>query len=133
MTLDQQQFIHADPSKDPGTGVGVSIELRDLDEIRGDADDGAKRDLQDMERMGKQQLFRRDFKLFPSFAFVILVQLTWVCLLTSNSEGLIDGGRAGTLWSTIWTFLGFLPVIASLSEMASWAPTSGGQYHWVSE
>ncbi|KAL1303035.1 hypothetical protein AAFC00_003347 [Neodothiora populina] len=86
-----------------------------------------------MERMGKQQLFRRDFKLFPSFAFVILVQLTWVCLLTSNYEGLLDGGRAGTLWGTVWTFAGFLPVIASLSEMASWAPTSGGQYHWVSE
>lgn len=57
--------------------------------------------------------------------------LTIMC--SSNSEGLIDGGRAGTLWGTIWTFIGFLPVIASLSEMSSWAPTSGGQYHWVSE
>lgn len=36
-------------------------------------------------------------------------------------------------WSFIWTFIGFGFIIASLSEMASMAPTSGGQYHWVSE
>jgi amino acid transporter len=36
-------------------------------------------------------------------------------------------------WSYIWTFIGFGFIIASLSEMASMAPTSGGQYHWVSE
>ncbi|KAL4948130.1 amino acid/polyamine transporter I [Aspergillus filifer] len=36
-------------------------------------------------------------------------------------------------WSMIWTFIGFGFIIASLSEMASMAPTSGGQYHWVSE
>ncbi len=31
------------------------------------------------------------------------------------------------------TFVGFIAVIASMAEMASMAPTSGGQYHWVSE
>jgi amino acid transporter len=31
------------------------------------------------------------------------------------------------------TFVGFLAVIASMAEMASMAPTAGGQYHWVSE
>jgi amino acid transporter len=36
-------------------------------------------------------------------------------------------------WSYIWTFIGFGFIIASLSEMASIAPTDGGQYHWVSE
>lgn len=36
-------------------------------------------------------------------------------------------------WSYIWTFIGFGFIIMSLSEMASIAPTDGGQYHWVSE
>lgn len=36
-------------------------------------------------------------------------------------------------WGYIWTFIGFSFIIASISEMASMAPTSGGQYHWVSE
>lgn len=44
-----------------------------------------------------------------------------------------DGGLAGMFWSYIWTFIGFSFIIASLSEMASMAPTDGGQYHWVSE
>ena len=36
-------------------------------------------------------------------------------------------------WLYVWTFIGFGFIIASLSEMASMAPTDGGQYHWVSE
>ncbi|GAB7356825.1 hypothetical protein MBLNU459_g7703t2 [Dothideomycetes sp. NU459] len=73
--------------KEAGAGQTVSIELNGSDafsnDVRVDDEDTvAQRDRRTMERMGKQQLFRRDFKLFPSFAFVILVQLTWVCLLT---------------------------------------------------
>lgn len=33
----------------------------------------------------------------------------------------------------LWTFLGFILIAMSMSEMASMAPTAGGQYHWVSE
>ncbi|PCG90379.1 hypothetical protein PENOC_102330 [Penicillium occitanis (nom. inval.)] len=58
---------------------------------------------------------------------------TWEFLLISNSQGLENGGMAGLFWSFVWTFIGFGFIIASLSEMASMAPTSGGQYHWVSE
>lgn len=36
-------------------------------------------------------------------------------------------------WGYMWTFIGFSFIIASISEMSSMAPTSGGQYHWVSE
>lgn len=52
---------------------------------------------------------------------------------SSNDQGLENGGLPGMFWSYIWTFIGFGFIIASLSEMASMAPTSGGQYHWVSE
>jgi choline transport protein len=44
-----------------------------------------------------------------------------------------NGGLAGLFWGYIWTFLGFFTIVMSLAEMASMAPTSGGQYHWVSE
>ena len=46
---------------------------------------------------------------------------------------LIDGGTAGLVWGYIVICIGFWLVYASLGEMASMAPTSGGQYHWVSE
>lgn len=67
---------------------------------------------------------------------------------SANTQGLVNGGLAGLFWSYVWTFLGFSLIIMSLAEMASmyvahaarWsmlivrrAPTSGGQYHWVSE
>ena len=57
----------------------------------------------------------------------------WEFLLIANTQGLIDGGLAGVFWSYIWTFFGFGFVEMSLAEMASMAPISGGQYHWVSE
>lgn len=76
------QHSQATFDKAASSGPTVSVELQDLEDA--DHQDeliGTQRDKLDMDRMGKQQLFRREFKLFPSFAFVILVQLTWVCLL----------------------------------------------------
>ncbi|KAI1981092.1 hypothetical protein LOZ55_000978 [Ophidiomyces ophidiicola] len=51
----------------------------------------------------------------------------------SQEQGLADGGIAGLFWSYLWTFIGFGFCMCSLAEMASMAPISGGQYHWVSE
>lgn len=45
----------------------------------------------------------------------------------------MNGGLSGLFYGYIWTFLGFMFIVASLAEMSSMAPTSGGQYHWVSE
>lgn len=41
-------------------------------------------------------------------------------------SGLYDGGRAGMVYSFMWTAVGFLPIVASMAEMASMSPTSGG-------
>lgn len=97
-------------------------------------DDGfTKTDARDMQRMGKAQELRRNFRLLSTIAFTVILQGTWEVLLTATYQGLVDGGLAGLFWSYIWTFIGFSFVMASLAEMASMAPTAGGQYHWVSE
>lgn len=49
------------------------------------------------------------------------------------SAGLTDGGTAGLIWGFVGVSIGFTLVYASVAEMASMAPTAGGQYHWVSE
>ena len=36
-------------------------------------------------------------------------------------------------WSYTWIIIGQFFIVLSLAEMASMAPTAGGQYHWVSE
>jgi hypothetical protein len=81
----------------------------------------------------------------------------------TSEFGLTDGGTAGLVWGYLIVWAGYMLVFASIAEMASmyvsrgrvppsplslslllpWprsrlmacarAPTSGGQYHWVSE
>jgi choline transport protein len=38
---------------------------------------------------------------------------------SANTQGLVDGGIAGLLWTYVWTFLGFGVVMMCLAEMAS--------------
>ncbi|CAK4031655.1 amino acid transporter [Lecanosticta acicola] len=90
-------------------------------------------DGEDMSRMGKRQELRRNFKFLGIVGFVTILQATWENILLSNYMGLFNGGRGGVIWCTIAVWLLMLCMIASLAEMASMAPTSGGQYHWVSE
>ena len=54
-------------------------------------------------------------------------------MLVSLASGLINGGFAGLFWTFLGTVLCYSSIVASLAEMESMAPTSGGQYHWVSE
>ena len=79
----------------------------------------------DMKRMGKKQEFRRNIRTISSIAFTTCTMGTWEILLAANTQGLIAGGSAGLFWSLVWAY--------ALAEMASIAPTAGGQYHWVSE
>ncbi|CAG8252025.1 unnamed protein product [Penicillium olsonii] len=90
-------------------------------------------DQEDMRRMGRLQELRRNFRPLAALSFSAVLQATWEFILISNSQGLENGGLAGIFWSYVWTFVGFGFIIVSLAEMASMAPTSGGQYHWVSE
>ncbi|KAF2003153.1 amino acid permease 2 [Amniculicola lignicola CBS 123094] len=92
-----------------------------------------KNDRVDMQRMGKVQELRRNYRPLSALAFTVIIQGTWEVLMTATYQGLVDGGPAGLIWSYIWTFIGASFIVASLAEMASMAPTAGGQYHWVSE
>jgi choline transport protein len=66
-------------------------------------------------------------------ALTILQMGTWEILMTSNTQALLAGGSAGLFWSLCWSYTGQTFIVLSLAEMASMAPTAGGQYHWVSE
>lgn len=52
----------------------------------------------------------------------------WEIGIFVTTQGLVDGGRAGLIYGTIWNFVGFCPIYLSMAEMASMAPTCGGQY-----
>ncbi|TVY90274.1 Choline transport protein [Lachnellula willkommii] len=52
--------------------------------------------------------------------------------LTLFLSGFQNGGSAGVVYGYLLVWVGTLSVFATLSELVSMAPTSGGQYHWVS-
>ncbi|KAI6903080.1 GABA permease-like protein [Hortaea werneckii] len=90
-------------------------------------------DLRDMKRLGKKQEFQRNFTFWSALGFVSVYMATWEFVLVSLSVGFANGGFAGLFWCFLTTVLCYSSIVASLAEMASMAPTSGGQYHWVSE
>ncbi|ORY15012.1 amino acid/polyamine transporter I [Clohesyomyces aquaticus] len=94
---------------------------------------GTVGDRQAMWRMGKVQELRRNFRFVSMFGFSVILLGTWEWSLSTSSLGLIDGGKAGLIWMFLIAFIGYIAVYLSMAEMGSMAPTSGGQYHWVSE
>ena len=83
----------------------------------------------DMQRLGKPPQLRRSFRQISAISLICVLVSTWEVLFLANDQGLADGGLAGLFWSYLWTLVGFALIAASLAEMSSMAPTSGGMYH----
>ena len=62
---------------------------------------GTKSDQRDMWRMGKSQEMRRNFRFVSIFGFTMLVMCSWETMLGTTIIGLINGGTAGLIVSTI--------------------------------
>ncbi|KAK3618177.1 hypothetical protein LTR56_024809 [Elasticomyces elasticus] len=82
---------------------------------------------------GAHKELRRNFKSLSVLGLSVTTMSTWVALLLTNTFALINGGLAGLIWTYLASWIFTFALAASLAEMASMAPTSGGQYHWVSE
>ncbi|WPH02746.1 putative amino-acid permease [Acrodontium crateriforme] len=94
---------------------------------------GNSADQRDMARMGKIQEMRRNFKTLTMFGFSTILMCSWESLLSTAALALNNGGFAGLVYTWLIAWSGFIAVYASMAEMGSMAPTTGGQYHWVSE
>ncbi|KAM3418236.1 hypothetical protein BST61_g4237 [Cercospora zeina] len=90
-------------------------------------------DQRDMRRLGKKQELKRRFRFFSVVGFVVVLGLTWEFSLTTLVFNLGNGGTAGAIWLVLVVCSCMFFVMLSMAELASMAPTSGGQYHWVSE
>ncbi|KAJ5625824.1 Amino acid/polyamine transporter I [Penicillium lagena] len=89
------------------------------------------RDDEDLARHGKKQQFERNFGFLSMLGFTTTMMCTWEAVLFANAIAMIDGGPATLVYGFIFCWIGALVTAASLAEMASMAPTSSGQYHWV--
>jgi choline transport protein len=48
-----------------------------------------------------------------------------------STPSLLNGGPAGVFWGYILIWIGSISIYTVLSELASMAPTAGGQYQYV--
>ncbi|KAK6594026.1 amino acid permease [Botrytis cinerea] len=90
------------------------------------------RDDREMAYFGKRQQLKRNFGFLSIAGFVCSLLSTWEGMFAVFLYGFQNGGPAGLVYGYIFCFFGTLCTVASLAEMSSMMPLSGGQYHWVS-
>ncbi|KAK1079253.1 hypothetical protein LTR33_006541 [Friedmanniomyces endolithicus] len=123
----------ADYSKEPGF-VTEDHELQDGPKSHVEEKYmGTDGDKLQMKVLGRTQETRRIFTFVSMLGFGSTLMVTWEVILANLLAVITNGGTAGLFWGFLIVVAGFTLVYASLSEMSSMAPTSGGQYHWVSE
>ncbi|KAF2768363.1 amino acid transporter [Teratosphaeria nubilosa] len=94
---------------------------------------GTEYDMRAMVRMGKKQELRREFQFLSIWGYAVILGCSWEFALVDGVLSLPNGGTAGTVWIFLVACFGMFFVTVSMAEMASMAPTAGGQYHWCSE
>ncbi|KAF5019815.1 hypothetical protein F66182_8184 [Fusarium sp. NRRL 66182] len=103
---------------------------------RGEPDSGQSstsgyHDKDQLERMGKKQVLRRNFGFMSILGFSCTILITWEAVTVLFSQGLNNGGTAGVIYSFLVVWIGNFSVFSTMCELVSMAPTAGGQYHWV--
>lgn len=84
-------------------------------------------DRTELATLGKKQVLKRRFGFMSMIGFSCTLMATWAGLLTYFAAPLTNGGSAGSVYGFIFAWIGVLMVMLTLSELASMAPTSGGQ------
>ena len=99
-------------------GEVVSV---DMDEKTVDKTDksGTTIDQQNMQRLGKKQELRRNFRFISVVGFTAVLMCTWEAILFAVSYILPNGGLAGMVWMYVVCLGGFSFAILSMAEMAS--------------
>ncbi|RAO68089.1 uncharacterized protein BHQ10_004101 [Talaromyces amestolkiae] len=99
-------------SKTPGSNHDGVAPISDYD-----------RDDANLQRMGKKPVLKRNFNVLSILGFSCTMLGTW--------EGVLGGGSGGAIYSFIFAWVGTILMFIVFAELASMAPTSGGQYHWA--
>ncbi|KAI0202611.1 putative GABA permease [Astrocystis sublimbata] len=120
----QEQLVVMDSSSIEEKGQAI--------ELKRSGSQGSSHDDAALARIGKKPVLKRNFGFLTILGFSCTVLITWEGSLTTFLSGLQNGGPSGLLYGFIVVWAGTLSVFATLSELVSMAPTSGGQYHWVS-
>ncbi|KAK8043038.1 hypothetical protein PG994_013521 [Apiospora phragmitis] len=98
----------------------------------------SSRDDAALVRPGKRPVLKRSFGFLSILGFSCTVLVTWEDSLITFLSGLqkligfVVAGLPASSTASLVVWVGTLSVFTTLAELVSMAPTSGGQYHWVS-
>ncbi|KAJ5086877.1 amino acid permease [Penicillium alfredii] len=101
---------------------------------RGETESGLaiqERDNAQLQRVGKKPVLKRNFGILSILGFSCTILGTWEGLLGTFTSPLSNGGPGGAVYAFIFGWVGTVANFIVLAELASMAPTSGGQYHWA--
>ncbi|KAK4216303.1 choline transport protein [Rhypophila decipiens] len=84
-----------------------------------------------LQRLGKKPRLNRSFGFMSILGFSCSALLSWEGVLVTSVPALLNGGPAGVIYGFLINWAGTISVYTVLAELASIAPTTGGQYHWV--
>ncbi|QSZ36871.1 hypothetical protein DSL72_006754 [Monilinia vaccinii-corymbosi] len=115
-------MFHLDQTSHPD---GLQSVDQKSSEINNQNDDAQLRSL------GKRPLLNRGFGFLSMLGLSCSALLSWEGILVTSIAGLSNGGPAGVIWGFLVNWIGTISVYCTLAELASMAPTAGGQYHWV--
>ncbi|KAK5166663.1 uncharacterized protein LTR77_008207 [Saxophila tyrrhenica] len=93
-----------------------------------DRDYDPSHDKRDMYRLGKKQQLKRRFRYFSIAGYIIVLGNCWEFSIVTSVYSLANGGTGGAIWMTILVITGVFLTVVSMAEVASMAPTSGGNY-----
>jgi len=104
---------------------GVLDDVSEVGDVRKQYND--MMDRIDMDRLGKKQELKRNFRLISIFSFMCVAMSSWVFAISASTSGLAAGGTGGFIAVYIASSFVYFPIVLSLAEMSSIAPTAGGQ------
>jgi choline transport protein len=113
--------IMGEAEKDPAAGPGQSAPP---------VTDGEIVDL--INASGHIQELDRNFSLLSAAGVGLVVGSVWPAVGGSILVAIFDGGPPGVIYEFIVVSIFYWIVAASIAELASAIPSSGGVYHWAS-
>ena len=84
-----------------------------------------------LAQLGHAESFERQFSRWTMLGLSFAILNSWTALSASLSLALPSGGPVAVIWGLVTAGICNLSLAASLAEMLSAYPTSGGQYHWA--
>ena len=80
-----------------------------------------------LRRLGKKPQLSRSFGFMSALGLSCTTLISWEGALVASVPAILNGGPAGVIYGFIANWIGMTSVYFVLGEMASIAPTAGGQ------